>query len=228
MATSPKDFILGQLPPKTGISWDDSDTIKYYMGQKATAPTQELPMYQQLVGMLQGGYTQGLPYKDQLLQTATSAINQQYGNASKDLSDMMSGRGLGKSGIGLSAQANLAGKQSTALNQATSQLNEQDIAYRNQAMLSLLGLNTAEGTYGLQQNQQQLSALGALLTGRNQENQINAEQDAASSKLWGSALGDIGSLLAAPMTGGTSLLGLLAGGGKSTNGIVPQSVIENL
>jgi hypothetical protein len=194
-----------------GNDWNDLNTIKAGLGGKAVGDIKELPMYQQLVSMLQGGYTQGLPYKDQLLQTSTGAINQQYGNASKDLNDMMSGRGLGKSGIGIQAQANLSGKQSTALNQATGQLNEQDIAYRNQAMLNLLGLNTAEGNYGLQQNQQQLSALQTLLSGRLQEDKQNEENKFD----WGSVLKDIGSLAAAPLTGGTSLLGLLVGGGKS-------------
>jgi hypothetical protein len=153
----------------------------------ANQGTQQLPMYTQLMNMLKGGYTGGLPYKDQLAQTATGAINTQYNKASTNLSENMSAKGLGKSGIGIAAQNNLAGEQSGALNQATAGINQQDIQYRNSAIMNLLGLNAQEGGYENAQKQEQLKALSTILGGQLEQDKMNDP-----NQIWENLLGSVG------------------------------------
>jgi hypothetical protein len=190
----------------------DFSALQTFAGQD----TKQLPMYQDLVNMLKGGYTGGLPYKDQLLQTTTGAINKQYNKASSNLADTLSAKGLGKSGIEVAAQGNLAGEQSTALNTATANLNQEDIQYRNQAIMNLLGLNTAEGGYEGQQSQQKLSALGEILGGQISEDKLKAEEEQSNTDIWSKLLGAGGQLLTAPVSGGGSVLTNLLGLGKKT------------
>ena len=153
----------------------------------ANQGTQQLPMYQDLMNMLKGGYTGGLPYKDQLVQTATGAINNQYNKASQNLSSNLSAKGLGKSGIAIQAQGQLAGEQSGALNTATANLNQEDIQYRNQAIMNLLGLNQSEGGYENAQRQEQLKALSTIFGG-----QLEQEKIDDPTQIWESLLGNVG------------------------------------
>jgi hypothetical protein len=157
----------------------------------ASQGTEQLPLYQYLSTLLQGGASGGIPYKGNLLQTSTGAINKQYNTASNKLSDTMSAKGLGKSGIGIAAQSNLAGEQSGALNQATANINQEDINYRNQMISNLLGLNASEGGYEGQQKQQKLSALSQLLGGQLEEDKMDDTSDIFESLL--SAVGRLGS-----------------------------------
>lgn len=158
--------------------------------------TQQLPMYDYLMKLLKGQSEGGMPFKNQLLQTSTGAINNQYNKASQSMNDMLSAKGLGKSGIGIAAQGNLAGEQSGALNQATSGINQQDIQYRNQAIMNLLGLNTSEGGYENAQQGLKGKALSTILGGQLEEDKMND-----TSGIWEKLLGGIGQL------GSTYLMG---------------------
>ena len=131
------------------------------------------------------------------IQTATGGINQQYQMAGQQLQDRLSAQGLGSSGIGLGAQSQLQGQQSTALNNAYTS-NEQ----------------------------QQLGALQSLLGGYNSASERNQQQQQAQAGLWEKGAVALGSLAAAPCTGGASLLGLTSllggGGGGQTDSMDPN------
>ena len=137
-------------------------------------------IYNQVLQQSQGGMNS--------IQTATGGINQQYQMAGQSLQDRLSAQGLGSSGIGLGALAQLQGQQSTALNNAYTS-NEQ----------------------------QQLGALQSLLGGYNSASERNQQQQQAQAGLWEKGAVALGSLAAAPFTGGASLAGLtglLGGGGN--------------
>ena len=131
------------------------------------------------------------------IQTATGGINQQYQMAGQQLQDRLSAQGLGSSGIGLGTQSQLQGQQSTALNNAYTS-NEQ----------------------------QQLGALQSLLGGYNSASERNQQQQQAQAGLWETGAKALGSLAAAPFTGGASLLGLTSllggGGGGQTDSMDPN------
>jgi hypothetical protein len=149
----------------------------------AAQGTKQLPMYDYLMKLLQGQSESGMPFKNQLLQTSTGAINNQYNKASQSMNDILSAKGLGKSGIGIAAQGNLAGEQSGALNQATAGINQQDIQYRNQAIANLLGLNTSEGGYENAQQQEKLKAMSTILGGQLEEDKMDDPWSIFSSLL---------------------------------------------
>ena len=172
--------------------------------------------YSWLSDYLKGGATSGMPFKDQLLQTSTGTINKQFDQASKSLNENLSAKGLGSSGIGINAQMGLAGQQAGALNQATSQLNQQDINYRNQAIAQLLGLDVSQA-------QMTGQGLSLNLGQYNAQQQRDMQQQAQSSSFWGSIMGDVGGLLSAPYSGNTtSVLGAgissIFGGGQKKTG----------
>jgi len=174
------------------------------------ADIQDLPEYGWLLQYLKGGAEKGMPYKADLLQTATGAIRGQYDTASRNLADRLSGRGLGSSGIGLVAQNQLQGQESGAINQATAGINAQDINYRQNAIAQLLGLSQAQAGYGLNQKGQSLGALQYLYGSKQQANQFMLDYDqnqrqtemAFWGNLLGSAGGALGSYLGRPGQGG--------------------------
>jgi hypothetical protein len=165
------------------------------------APVEDLPDYQFLAQYLKGGIEKGLPYKDQLLQTSTGAIRGQYDTASRNLADSLSSRGVGGSGIGLVAQNQLQGQESSALNQVTTNINAQDIQFRQDAIARLLGLSTSQASYGLNQKSQSLGALqylyGAGQQDRQFQTEINQRERAQEMKFWSDLLGSAGQVAGA-------------------------------
>lgn len=120
----------------------------------------KIPNFDFLQNYLQGGAQNGMPFKDQLAQTSEGAINTQYNQAQQNMAQSLSGKGLGRSGIGIAAAQGLEGQRSGALNQATANLNQEDIAYRNNAIAQLLGLSTSQA--GLTQQGQGMALSGNL------------------------------------------------------------------
>ena len=74
--------------------------------------------------------------------------------------------------------------------------------------------------------QQQLGALQSLLGGYNSASERNQQQQQAQAGLWETGAKALGSLAAAPFTGGASLLGLTSllggGGGGQTDSMDPN------
>ncbi|OHE62139.1 MAG: hypothetical protein A2Z99_11010 [Treponema sp. GWB1_62_6] len=170
------------------------------------ADIQDLPEYGWLLQYLKGGAEKGMPYKADLLQTATGTIRGQYDTASRNLSDRLSSRGLGSSGVGLVAQNQLQGQESGAINQATAGINAQDIDYRQNAIAQLLGLSQAQAGYGLNQKGQSLGALEYLYGSKQQANEFmldyNQKQRQAEMQFWSSLLGSAGQAAGAGFAGG--------------------------
>lgn len=152
-----------------------------------------LPMYDFLSNYLREGAEGGMPFRDQLRQNAEGTIRRQYDKAGRDLSSNLSSRGIGGSGISLVAQNELQTAESGALNEATANLNQQDIGFRQNSIAQLLGLSQAQGSYFGQQRGQGLDALGQL-TGYNQfEQELGEKRRLSNLAFWGSLLEGAGS-----------------------------------
>lgn len=165
---------------------------RFYSGYLARAGQPEyLPEYSFLSSYLKGA-TGGMPFKDELLQTSTGAIRRRYDTASRDLASNLSARGVGGSGISLAAQNQLLGSEATALNEATSAINAQDINFRQNAIAQLLGLSQAQGQFQLGQQGQGLQALGQLTQYNQFEQDLNQRRRAATLGFWGQLLGGVG------------------------------------
>ena len=104
-------------------------------------------IYNQVLQQSQGGMNS--------IQTATGGINQQYQMAGQSLQDRLSAQGLGSSGIGLGALAQLQGQQSTALENAYTSNEQQQLG----ALQMLLGGWNSASQLNNQKNQQQINAL---------------------------------------------------------------------
>ena len=122
------------------------------------------------------------------LQTGVGQVNQQYNQATMNLQDRLSAMGLGSSGVGLGLLSQLQGQRSTSIDQAVTSA-----------------------------DQQQLGALQSLLGGYNSASDRNLQQQQMQAQMWEKGAVALGSLAAAPFTGGASLAGLtsLLGGGGS-------------
>lgn len=151
-----------------------------------------LPEYDFLSSYLKSGASGGMPFKDQLLQASTGAIKKRYGTASRDLASNLSARNIGGGGVSLVAQNELLASESGAINDATSQINAQDINFRQNAIAQLLGLSQAQGQFQLGQQGQGLQALGQLTQYNQFEQDLDQRRKQANLQFWGQLLGGAG------------------------------------
>ena len=116
--------------------------------------------YDWLSNYLKNTATEGIPYKQDMLNTSIRGIQTGLNNQRAQLQTSLSQRGLGRGGISVGAQQGINNAGNTAIANATSQINQQDIQARTNAIQQLLGLNQSQasnnlGLYG-QRNQSQL------------------------------------------------------------------------
>ena len=139
--------------------------------------------YGYLSNLLKGNVTSGMPNMAQYRQNAQTAVNTNYNKASTGLSESLAQSGLFRSGVSTAGKMSLEAGRSNALGNVETNLAEQDVAYRTNALSQLLGLeNTNLGYQQLDQN-----ALLALLGA----GQTTATEETDNNSSWGNILGSL-------------------------------------
>ena len=94
----------------------------------------------------------GLPNRAQYEQQGLGAIGKGTNQAVQRTKENLASSGLLRSGVGQSAIADIYGGQSNAIQGLESGLNQQEQAYKGNALSQLLGLNQFQGSQNLTVN----------------------------------------------------------------------------
>ncbi len=135
---------------------------------------------------LTSGIRNGLPQRSQLENYARGLIGQQTNKQLLGQSQRLAATGLDRSGIGIAAQNQIYEGQSNALAGVENNLNREDIAFRQNAVSNLLGLNRL-GMTGLGLDRDYMNQLMGFSEG---SREFNANQDLKPSP-WGQIFGQI-------------------------------------
>lgn len=133
---------LKNIPDETselaGISLEDFIS-KLYQGNYGDMTN--------LMSLLEGAYSGGMPFKDELRQQSTGAISGAFDKAELGLKQNLSSSGLGRSGVGSVALADLYGEEGSALALNEANLNKMDVGFREGALGKMLGLTQLGTNY---------------------------------------------------------------------------------
>ena len=147
--------------------------------------------YDWLSSFLKNSSANGMPYKQDMLNTATRGIQENVASGLDQVQTSLSQRGLGRGGISVGARANVTNAGNKAINQATSQVNQEDMQFRMNAIKELLGLNTQQAKNNLGQLEDQNQTQLGISKLQQQESEYNTDR---SDKMWGAVGGMLGSL----------------------------------
>jgi hypothetical protein len=142
-----------------------------------------------LTDTLKGNYSKGLDmgkYRNNAAGLIGKATNRQVKNTQENLN----ASGLSRAGVGYSVVNDIYGKESEALAGVENNLINQDIAFKQNSIAQLLGLNQFEGQQNLGEQGQNRNYEMSLRSFFENQRQFNAEMD-AQPEWWESLLGNV-------------------------------------